>query len=1478
MTTPSTSKTTRWGIWSLIVLFACVPICTSAEDYYEDDYYYEEDYYYSYESTIYDAFSSNTTPDDGMKGRRNLWEDEYDENEHTHPGDPLPLGDGTIMLLFAAMMAGLIYIKQRKQKQLQSIQSTTNNHHDTNNMTTRKHTSQSLSQKLFMLLIFCSFAANTFAWKPIMIGHKGCRQGVENTEQAFINGVTVYGFQGLECDVKMTKDGHYVCWHDNNLKTGGHESVVIAEKTLAELQALTLTQSRWKSQTEQSTKIPYTGKICTVDRYLEICKQYNVIPVIELKENTTICSANMEGFPGLYALIEKHGLVNKAIILTSMKGSLTYIKEHYPQLKRQYLTNGILSAEGTTELIDFCVANGCDISACYSYNATRYVKPADVVTAHNAGINVAFWTMNLPADYQKYGNYAPGPNYITSDDFVRTNLPELSGTDPNLCKKSVRAQTYMYDSETSTWKWKDSNQGGTFSMTHSEGTVYNHTTNGYVKDIPINGLIPATFQATANSGYTFIGWWNNPTVYTDNPWVLERPEEYKESVTARFAQLHTQTILITNNGGSVDIAYHSGVENTNASTTNASTSYKVLTQNLVTLTATPNSGYEFVGWMDGANMVSSNNTYQYKATADKNITAKFAEIIPTTPGNFRLKYVEQTPISKTEIHEDYFIYSDEVEIGSPGKEDVVSMHIFNRRENYINNLNNPEIILQQYNGTEWVDIERHMVFGPLKTNKGGVIKMPTRRNATEIPSIIYDKGIEMIAKEKDDPEKDYGCGVWDFIIVQDGTTATIDLNRVKRYEGPYYIRTASAAGGYNDYTNEGNLVNFSEYAYSNYGRVALHEFTHYFCNDIQKSGTNLTFTVANDHSSALAYDLKINNQRFNWDAYGDDQYVTNSDGEPLLLLPENEDGQTEKASVRFGWDIITNRLTRAYIADTKERNNDYLTIQAKVSGKLEPKENHNYFYDNTDWMYSIDLLSELGAEATVKAKFNGKDQIFWKDFHFLGGTNDGNKYPIRVLFDFRHHRFTTIYVPDSELNGEVNIQTPVMILREHNNPATQITFTSNQDKLVATGDDKEDDRYTYPAYAVLTFLEDKFATNVTTTSHYEKMFYWVSFPFDVNLKDVFGLGEYGNYWAVEYYNGEKRAAQGLPASDPTGWEYVAETKEEAATKQLKANQGYVVCLNYKRLCKDYGFTAGGGRKISIYFPSADKVREADIKNQEDPVTVTLPSWEKGEKVAWNHWDWHLVGIPSFATPGVEHNQGDVRFVYEYWHPTDGYAPKAANEIDWYPMHSYIMQYAGDITWNSIVNITPSALAARQDAATEEPTLRLELQKAGQWLDQTYVQLLNDEVTLGFDLNKDLTKMLNNGANIYSVVSGDQMAGNCILNAETTLPLGVVISEAGEYTFTMPAGTAGMVVELIDYEAGTSTNLLMGDYTITLPKGTFNNRFALSIRPDKVATGVENIGEVPNGSDGATVRKFIIDGKLYLQQGNLLYDAQGHIVR
>ena len=264
--------------------------------------------------------------------------------------------------------------------------------------------------------------------------------------------------------------------------------------------------------------------------------------------------------------------------------------------------------------------------------------------------------------------------------------------------------------------------------------------------------------------------------------------------------------------------------------------------------------------------------------------------------------------------------------------------------------------------------------------------------------------------------------------------------------------------------------------------------------------------------------------------------------------------------------------------------------------------------------------------------------------------------------------------------------------------------------------------------------------------------------------------------------------------------------------------------------------------------------------------------------AWNHHNWHLIGVPSFATPGFDSEQDNIPFLYQYWHPGDAYAAVTPNDVTFHAMHSFMVQYYGDITWTSVVNTggSLSKLAAKTDEeADKKIMLRLELQQAGSTLDKTYVQLRNDKGTKGFDMSLDLTKIINAGANIYSIVDNHEMAGNAIPKDETVLPLGVVITAAGEYTFAMPQGTEGIIVELIDYEQGTCTNLLMSDYTITLNKGTFNQRFALRLVPEKVATSADNIG---NEADGDKVRKLLIDGVLYLQQGTNTYDAQGKHVQ
>lgn len=1843
-----TSAIKHLSITCILVLLACLPTNVKAQFYY-DDYYYADEYYddgayYSYESNVQDAFAAQNptaSSPSQIRGRQNLWGDDgYGDDENLNPSDPLPLGDGWILLVFAAITAGIIFIQQRKHKQQMKQLSTHKAH------------------KILLLIGFLFLAGQSFAWKPIMIGHRGCRMGVENTEDAFLNAIKVYGFQALECDVKMTKDLVPVCWHDDNLSKGSH-NYAIASTNLATLQAEKLTQTR--------NGTTYTGYICTLDRYMEICRDYNVIPVVELKYTTGITSSDMSNFLKIYAVIQKYGMEDRTIIL-GFESGLKYVRANYPRLRCQHLVNSI----DQTKLAN-AKNNDWDISSCYYVDASTYVTQALVQQAKDYQRKVSLWTINSATDYKKYASY--GVNYVTSDDLKLKEIADLTGTDPNvpttyttiyyrpsttnfakgytnlkkadgttewsnvywtknsrvsasvhgpykaniyldyaktkthanltstpasrfipiavpdgytgvityrlnsttategnyetwkyssagagitnsntvpkftntaqiptpekiptdgknlLCnkegwwdvwywayylpknngvtmyfanidqwenvqlltgkdiyttptnpttatisgtklayfnlnaneygylqygfignganwdatktipvtggtesqwvydensehannktdaaknsnsnqnrienrskkatnhtgllenlligvnlytpgaanasplthyplasytninhtqtfiaetggkvaattykltgantttkqtkaatagtfsleaaytatttvtatpedgytfdgwylngikvsnsltytfdapnkaqtltarfllgaKKQVRTQTFTYDSTNDKWNWIDSNDGGTFSITHSGGTVYTHTIVGFLKYLTFT-LDPATFEATPNSGYHFIGWWNNTKgVFADNPWTMVNPADYDLSVTARFAPLYTQTYHTTNGGGMIIVNYNNGqaalgVTNTEA-TIISTGSIQTLPNEPVSLTATAKPGYKFTGWYEGSTRVSVSAGYQYQATSDKEITARFEEELLAQPGNLRLKYVEQTAISQTLIEEDYFIYSDEITKGVAGTETVVSMHIYNKIHNttteQFEGINNPEIILQQYDGSKWVDIEAHMVFGPLQIKNGGsVIKLPGRKNASDdsdIDDFVYDKGIKAIL---DDPTDD-GCGVWNFIVVQDGTKATIDIDRTHRYTGNYYIRAESADGGYDYYAQKSNLFTYSDYAYHNYGNT--HDFSHYFCDNVPAGG-NVKFTIACDNNSALAYPLLINNDRFTDDEYENDVYVTNQGGEPILPA---------LASIRYSWDIVTNRLTRAYIAETKPSlNNEYLIVEGDVTFK-----DSKYFYDNTQWIYSIDIESKPDVRATVKAKYNNSYQYFWGNSSigraFLNNGNSATSYPLRVVYEFAHHRFSTIYTPNSEITGEVNLTTPVMILREHNDQATQITFATNASSVTAEGDSEYE--FNYPAYAVLTFLEDKFATDATSTNHYEKMFYWVSFPFDVQLKDVIGLGAYGDYWAVQFYNGPKRALEGLPTEESTGWEYVAETQEEAATKTLLANTGYVVCLNYRRLCKDYGFTAGQGRKLSLYFPSASKVSPADIKNQAN-VTVTLDDHPRGENVAWNHWNWHLLGVPSYANPGFRTTQGDVPFFYQYWHPTDGYAAVASTEVDFYAMHSYMVQYAGEIEWSKIVNTAPSGLAAKKSADNDQPVnLRLELQQAGNTIDKTYVQLREEEATEGFDLNLDLTKIINKGANIYSVVNGDQMAGNVVPKEATTLPLGVVITEAGEYTFSMPQGTSGMIVELIDYLTGTRTNLLLDDYTVTLTAGSYEGRFALSMEPNKVVTDVEDI---MGGSNDTNVRKLLIDGALYMQKDGVLYDAQG----
>ena len=907
------------------------------------------------------------------------------------------------------------------------------------------------------------------------------------------------------------------------------------------------------------------------------------------------------------------------------------------------------------------------------------------------------------------------------------------------------------------------------------------------------------------------------------------------------------------------------------------------------------------------------NCYMLDGTVDGTKHNGYWCALPPQSGDYRLLYVEQvvekdaqgTTITRKKAHPSDVVRANEITAEGA----IVSLHTYQDRTypaitvydeggNHTydqGSFSNPEIILQKYDGSNWVDMESYMVYRQLETAHASMATLPGRKNASpgsSVDDFRIGDGIEAI---KNDTHEDQGNGVWNFYIINNGTKVTVDLPRTHRYEGNYYIRTDAAFGGWNSYTGSDNHMTRSDVSkhHSNY--------SHYYCKWVEAVGTNVKFTIANDYGMAIS-DTLVADSTTLW-------------GELLADADKMVTGETLPASanVRFAWNEKSNFLHRAYLAGSTDVASRFLVLEGKsnqlynaegnalaagVNNGTDPryglKANEEIFNDISNWVYYTDVQMIPGAELKLTAKYNGKVQYFvgTEDAYcdtVLMGTGS-QKYLIRLLYDFKTNELISAYVPGDNSTIEP-IQTNLMLLRKENETPRQLSFTTNNMNEVGKR-----------AYGVLELTKATLIDNTQGKNIYERSLYWISFPFNVRITDIFGFGEYGKHWIIQSYDGAKRAANGLWTDSETNWVYHFDpnTLNAGTTDQgiMKRGVGYVVALDLDQIKADDPFV-GRINTLALYFPSTNTITDHIVNTSK--VTIPVPehvctinrNTPKGDRrIKDSHWN--VIGVPSYINAKgnfgsiegkfdhieLENRPQELQFYYRWLGDYDKYevtTPSAT--VNFNSLTAYMVQYAGDLTWTSVLNEGPASLAAKRNSdEMEQYHLCLELQQNGQEQDRTFIQLQEEEVTTSFDFNYDLCKIKNSGANIYSLIATDrdpiEVAGNVLPVGEAIIPLGIKLDAAGEYTFAMPDGTDGIVAELIDYEANTTTNLLFSDYTVSLPKGTNETRFALSVRPDKTVTSMENI-TTPSDSE---VRKFIIDGVLYMQKDDVLYDAQGHIVR
>ena len=776
-----------------------------------------------------------------------------------------------------------------------------------------------------------------------------------------------------------------------------------------------------------------------------------------------------------------------------------------------------------------------------------------------------------------------------------------------------------------------------------------------------------------------------------------------------------------------------------------------------------------------------------------------------------------------------------------------------------------------------------------------------------------------------------GVFVFDVAISDDAAS----LSNISAYNGPYYIKTDCATGGWTAYkTNvlEENAVNFD--------KTDSKTFDYYFCKWIQNARqvwddekknwvdnggekTNVKCVIANDYGNAISDTL-----------VGDDILGDYDEG----LVTKQYETLPKSASVRFSYNSVTNELKRTYLHGSSNWADHYLLVEGNNisendatvymirSGKTHATYTTTYhdttLVENNNWIYMLDLEAREKARVRLSAQYDGHTQDLIGTFttqgidlagvsnsnteEIIGGSTSNKTYnPIRVIYDFKTNNLITAWLATSIAGEGVTkeLNANIMVLRDDQDDARTITLGSGS-KITNVG----------KAYSV-THLSKSYLTD-GSKSDSERRYYWLSFPYEVRVSQIFGsVGYFGRDWILQRYNGKKRAEKGFWLESETNWEFITDT---ATT--LNAFEGYVLTL-------DLGEFAAGSTKwdnnvteLYLYFPSTTSINniepqtdydvifdqtgyECTIDRTKDPVTgksTGLPaSYDRTKRDSY----WHLIGIPSFAAyNGAKDASGttivwtgtkageiawdtdDLPFLYDWDKATNHLSPTSSASVTFQPMRAYMVQYGGSkMTWSTVVAPKASSVVARRKAKANNSNFvefNLNLVRDEQNLDHTYVRLTdNEDVTAEFEFGQDLCKEFQNGANIYTLIDELEVAGNSLpLSEQTTIvPVGVKLAADGTYTFSMPEGTEGIGVVLVDNIAGTRTNLGLTDYEVSLTAGKIDNRFWLEISPVRpISTDLEAV--TGDGLQVTGARKVLIDNILYIVKEGEVFDARGNRVK
>ena len=269
------------------------------------------------------------------------------------------------------------------------------------------------------LLMLCTFSVPAFAANQTpsvyssysipsgtmrMIAHSGyAAVAPENTLAAY-RAAGASDFWGAECDIHRTKDGVWILMHDDTVDRMTDGTGAVSEMTYDEIRALRIDAGS-NIENYPDEKVP------TLSEYLDVCKEFGLHPVIEIK-----AGADPDTLDEVAAILDARAEKDMCVVISFGREICVRMKELMPALPVYYL---IGYEDVTQEDIDFAADNGLDGMDIHVYLPDDYVKAVQA-----AGLDIIVWTIDDIDNANRF--YKLGVTAITTNSLTQEE-PEGNG-------------------------------------------------------------------------------------------------------------------------------------------------------------------------------------------------------------------------------------------------------------------------------------------------------------------------------------------------------------------------------------------------------------------------------------------------------------------------------------------------------------------------------------------------------------------------------------------------------------------------------------------------------------------------------------------------------------------------------------------------------------------------------------------------------------------------------------------------------------------------------------------------------------------------------------------------------------------------------------------------------------------------------------------------------------------------------------------